>query len=76
MVKMIIKNLLKKLRGKFQGDKPLHVIYYSNAIQYDEMGYPLRLFIVDKGDGTVEHIWLDIDVRDVSKSDFTLIWKE
>ena len=53
---MIIKNLLKKLRGTFRGDKSLHVIYYSNAIQYDEMGYPLRLVIVDNGDGTTNHL--------------------
>ena len=73
---MIIKNLLKKLRGTSQGDKSLHVIYYSNAIQYDEMGYPLRLVIVDNGDGTTNHLWIDIDVREIRSQDFVLKWKK
>ena len=73
---MIIKNLLKKLRGTFQGDKPLHVIYYSNAIQYDDMGYPLRLVIVDNGDGTTNHLWIDIDVSEICSQDFVLKWKK
>ncbi len=72
---MIIKNLLKKLRGTSQGDNTLHVIYYSNAIQYDEMGYPLRLVIVDNGDGTTNHLWIDIDVREIHSQDFVLKWK-
>ena len=72
---MIIKNLLKKLRGTSQGDNTLNVIYYSNAIQYDEMGYPLRLVIVDNGDGTTNHLWIDIDVREIRSQDFVLRWK-
>lgn len=73
---MIIKNLLKKLRGAFQENKPLHVIYYSNAIQYDEMGYPLRLVIVDNGNGTTNHLWIDIDVSEIRSQDFVLKWKK
>ena len=72
---MIIKNLLNKLRGTSQGDKSLHVIYYSNAIQYDEMGYPLRLVMIDNGDGTTKQVWLDIDVSEIRLQDFVLIWK-
>ena len=72
---MIIKNLLKKLRGTSQGDNTLHVIYYSNAIQYDEMRYPLRLVIVDNGDGTTNHLWIDIDVSEIRSQDFVLKWK-
>ena len=72
---MLIKNLLRKLRGTSQGDKTLNVIYYSNAIQYDEMGYPLRLVIVDNGDGTTNHLWIDIDVREIRSQDFVLRWK-
>ena len=72
---MIIKNLLKKLRGTSQGDKSLHVIYYSNAIQYYEMGYPLRLVIVDNGDGTTGQLWIDIDAREIRLNDFVLRWK-
>ena len=74
-IKMLIKNLLRKLRGTSQGDKTLNVIYYSNAIQYDEMGYPLRLVIVDNGDGTTNHLWIDIDVREIRSQDFVLKWK-
>ena len=72
---MIIKNLLKKLRGTSQGDNTLHVIYYSNAIQYDDMGYPLRLVTVDNGDGTSRQLWIDIDVREIRLNDFVLKWK-
>ena len=71
---MIIKKLLNKFRGTSQGDKSLHVIYYSNAIQYDEMGYPLRLVIVDNGDGTTRQLWIDIDAREIRLNDFVLIW--
>ena len=72
---MIIKNLIKKLRSKSHRDNTLHVIYYSNAIQYDEMGYPLRLVIVDNGDGTTNHLWIDIDVREIRSQDFVLKWE-
>ena len=72
---MIIKNLIKKLRSKSHRDNTLHVIYYSNAIQYDEMGYPLRLVIVDNGDGTSRQLWIDIDVSEIHSQDFLLKWK-
>ena len=39
---------------------PFKIIYRSNTIQFDEMGYPLRLCIVT-GNGRVnaEQVWLD-----------------
>ena len=72
---MIIKNLIKKLQSKSHRDNTLHVNYYSNAIQYDEMGYPLRLVIVDNGDGTSRQLWIDIDVSEIHSQDFLLKWK-
>ena len=39
---------------------PFKIIYRSNTIQFDEMGYPLRLCIVT-GNGRInpEQVWLD-----------------
>ena len=39
---------------------PFRIIYRSNTIQFDEMGYPLRLCIVT-GNGRInpEQVWLD-----------------
>lgn len=39
---------------------PFRIIYRSNTIQFDEMGYPLRLCIV-AGNGRInpEQVWLD-----------------
>lgn len=40
--------------------EPFKIIYRSNTIQFDEMGYPLRLCIVT-GNGRInaEQVWLD-----------------
>lgn len=40
--------------------EPFNIIYRSNTIQFDEMGYPLRLCIV-AGNGRInpEQVWLD-----------------
>lgn len=52
------------------------VIMKSNVIQYDEMGYPLRLFMVGCADETVEHLWRDIDARAVTENDVVLKWEK
>ena len=39
----------------------------SNVIQYDDMGYPLRLIINNKG----KQVWLDTEERD---GDVVLEW--
>lgn len=39
---------------------PFKIIYRSNTIQFDEMGYPLRLCIVTgNGRKKAEQVWLD-----------------
>ena len=42
----------------------------TNIIQYDEMGYPLRLIITDTG----EQMWLDIPIEEISPNDKVLKW--
>ena len=32
------------------------IVMRSNVIQFDEMGYPLRLVMIDQEDGTVDHV--------------------
>lgn len=43
------------------------IIKFSNVIQYDERGYPLRLVIDNKG----EQLWIDTTER---KDDVILEW--
>ena len=46
----------KKKRNK----DPFRIIHRSNTIQFDEMGYPLRLCIVTgNGRDKPERVWLD-----------------
>ncbi|MBL1228744.1 hypothetical protein IW492_05795 [Enterococcus sp. BWB1-3] len=44
------------------------VTHYSNVIQYDEMGYPLRLVIMSDGN----QVWLDSYER---TGDVVLKWE-
>ena len=47
-----------KKKNKFK------VLYRSNIIQYDEMGYPLRLCIVKESNkDRSEQLWLDTSVE-------------
>lgn len=52
----------------FRKEKIRYVQEYSNVIQYDVMGYPLRLVIMSDG----EQIWLDTYERE---GDVVLQWK-
>lgn len=55
---------------KRRKDKNLRKItHHSNVIQYDDMGYPLRLVIVNNK----EHVWLDTINQ---AGDVELKWKE
>lgn len=57
--------------GKFlKRDKIRKIIKRSNVIQFDDMGYPLRLCIVDD-EGKVDQVWLDTTERD---GDVVLQW--
>ena len=50
----------------------LEVIERSNIIQYDEMGYPLRLVIVRNYKNETDQMWLDTSKQD---DDVELKWK-
>lgn len=43
------------------------IVKYSNVIQYDDMGYPLRLVIDNKG----KQLWIDTEQRE---NDVVLTW--
>ena len=49
---------------------------YSNAIQLDDMGYPLRL-VIGKCDkcGDFNQFWVDIAESDIEDEDFIIKWK-
>lgn len=51
----------------FKSKEPYRIVKYSNVIQYDEMGYPLRLVIDSHG----EQLWIDTTER---KDDVILAW--
>lgn len=66
MITLIVK--LTK-RGLFSGSKnhSRTIVERSNVIQFDEMGYPLRLVIMSDGD----QVWLDTTEQD---GDVVLKW--
>lgn len=59
------KKAYKSTNGKFK------VKEISNVIQFDEMGYPLRLVMIDLDNGTVDHVWQDTTERE---GDVVLEW--
>lgn len=63
----------KKYKDKNK-DKPFNILYRSNVVQLDEMGYPLRLCIVEgNGRKNSEQVWLDTVDRD---GDLVLKWED
>lgn len=48
-------------------------ITYSNVIQFDEMGYPLRLCIMIDKSGKIDQTWIDT-IEQIG--DVTLHWKD
>lgn len=59
-------NIFKRWRKKSSSRRITHV---SNIVQYDSMGYPLRLVIMSDN----EQIWLDSYHKD---TDVELRWEE
>ncbi len=49
--------------------KKRKIVKYSNVIQFDGMGYPLRLVIDSKG----KQLWIDTTERD---GDIVLKWEK
>lgn len=58
---------------KNRKEEPFNILYRSNVVQLDEMGYPLRLCIVE-GNGRLkpEQVWLDSIHQE---GDLTLEWE-
>lgn len=56
------------------------IIEKSNALQQDDMGYPLRLFICKCSKcGKSEHMWIDVDTEELDElktgESFLLKWR-
>lgn len=58
--------LFKRRKTKFE------ILERSNVIQYDDMGYPLRLCIVKDGNKT-DQMWLDTTEKE---NDVVLKWSK
>ena len=58
-----------KLFAKEQHDDEPYIKIRSNVIQFDEMGYPLRLVITRDSD----QVWIDTNERE---GDIVLEWEE
>ena len=57
-------SIFKKL---FRCNHDWEIIEYSNCLQLDDMGYPLRLFIVKcRKCGKTDHHWIDVPVEQLS----------
>lgn len=52
----------------FKSKNKTRTVEYSNIIQFDEMGYPLRLVLDSKG----KQFWIDTTQRD---EDIVLTWE-
>lgn len=71
--------MLKKHLFKKQCAHDFEIIEKSNAIQFDHMGYPLRLFICKcRKCGTYDQKWIDVPVDEANEIDsgksFELKW--
>ncbi len=64
--------LFKKL---FHGHKFNKVAYKSNVIQYDDMGYPLRLYIMECECSMTDQQWMDVPIESVTDKDVVLEWE-
>ena len=49
--------------------------YTSNVVQFDSMGYPLRLCIMKCDCGMTNQEWVDIPESSVTNKDVVLEWK-
>ena len=49
--------------------------YTSNVVQFDSMGYPLRLCIMKCGCGMTNQEWIDVSESSVTDKDVVLEWE-
>ena len=53
------------------------IVQRSNAIQFDEMGYPLRLCILKCECGATTQMWVDTGKRyETEKGDVEVLWSK
>ena len=51
------------------------IVQRSNAIQFDEMGYPLRLCILKCECGATTQMWIDTGKRyEMKENDVEVLW--
>ena len=63
---------LKKLSHRHNFNK---FAYTSNVVQFDNMGYPLRLCIMKCDCGMTNQEWVDVPESSVTNKDVILKWK-
>lgn len=64
--------LFKKISHRHNFNK---VDYKSNVIQYDSMGFPLRLYIFKCNCGMTKQEWIDVSKNSVTDKDVILEWE-
>lgn len=64
--------LFKKLFHKHKFNQTL---YRSNVIQYNDMGYPLRLYITECECGMTDQTWIDVPEHSEKENDVVLEWE-
>ena len=65
--------LFKKLFHRHNFNK---VAYKSNVVQFDDMGYPLRLYITKCDCGMTNQEWIDVPENSVTNKDVILKWDQ
>ena len=63
---------LKKLSHRHNFNK---LAYTSNVVQFDSMGYPLRLCIMKCDCGMTNQEWIDVQESSVTDKDVILKWE-
>lgn len=69
----VVIDIFLLIKKKIKKSRPTEIVKRSNVIQYDEMGYPLRLCIVKDGEEPARQVWLDTTVEE---GDIELKWKK
>ena len=68
-------NNMKLFKKLFHKHNFNNVGHKSNVIQYDSMGYPLRLYIMKCDCGITNQEWIDVPESSVTDKDVILRWE-
>ena len=75
-IKWVINNSMQLFKKVFHRHNFNKFAYTSNVVQFDSMGYPLRLCIAKCDCGMTDQEWIDIPESSVTDKDVVLEWEK